>query len=394
MKIALLGCGYVADFYGKTLPNYPDITLAGAFDTDAARAKSFCDCYGGKPYPSFEALLADESVQMVLNLTNPRAHLETTSRCLEAGKHVYSEKPVAMNVADAAKLLAFAKLKGLRLASAPCSVLSETAQTLWQALRDGVIGNVRLIYANFDDGMIAPKLSPWTWTNERGVPWPAKDEFETGCTYEHAGYVLTWLAAFFGPVRRITAFASCQIPDKGIAVDTMAPDFTTGCLEYGAGIVARVTCGLVAPHDKSLTIIGDDGFLTVRDVRNDAGPVLLTRTPETGWRARIADSAGRLHRKLELWFPSLPGAGKHWHWTRRLPLVRQPRGRFVGPGKPVDFCRGPAELAAAIAASRPCRLSPELGLHMVELIESLQFPGRHGPAHALTTTFDPIEPSA
>ena len=85
MRIALLGCGYVADFYGKTLPNYPGLTLAGAFDTDAARAKSFCDLYGGTHYPSFEALLADESVQMVLNLTNPRAHLETTSRCLDAG---------------------------------------------------------------------------------------------------------------------------------------------------------------------------------------------------------------------------------------------------------------------------------------------------------------------
>jgi hypothetical protein len=195
-------------------------------------------------------------------------------------------------------------------------------------------------------------------------------------------------------VRRITAFASCQIPDKGIAVGAMAPDFTTGCLEYDGGIVARVTCGLVAPHDKSLTIIGDDGVLKVRDVRNDAGPVLLTRDPESGWRARFANLANRVRRKLDRWFPSLPGAGKHWSWTRRLPLVRKPHGRFVGPGKPVDFCRGPAELATAIAENRPCRLSPELGLHMVELVESLQFPGHHGPAHVLTTTFDPIEPSS
>lgn len=394
MKIALLGGGYVADFYGKTLPNYPELTLAGAFDTEAARAKSFCELYGGQPYASFEALLADKSVEMVLNLTNPRAHLETTSRCLEAGKHVYSEKPLAMKVEEAAQLLALAKQNGVRLACAPCSLLSETAQTLWKALREGVIGKVRLIYANFDDGMIAPKMSPWNWVNERGVPWPAQDEFEVGCTYEHAGYVLTWLAAFFGPVRRITSFASCQIPDKGIAVGTMAPDFTTGCLEYDDGVVARVTCGLVAPHDKSLTIVGDDGVLTVRDVRHDARPVLLTRTPETGWRARVTDRANRVQRKLDRWFPSLPGTGKHWHWTRQLPLVRPPHGRFVGPGKDVDFCRGPAELAAAIAGNRPCRLSPELGLHMVELIESLQFPARRGPAHTLTTTFDPIDPSA
>ncbi len=169
----------------------------------------------------------------------------------------------------ARELLELAKSKGLYLSSAPCSVLSETAQTLGKALRENIIGKVRLIYANFDDGMIAPNLSPWNWRNESGVAWPAKDEFEVGCTYEHAGYILTWLAAFFGPALRVTSFASCLIPDKGIAVDKMAPDFTVGCIEYGDGIVARLTCSLVAPKDKSLTIIGDGGVLSVPNVRND-----------------------------------------------------------------------------------------------------------------------------
>ena len=113
----------------------------------------------------------------------------------------------------------------LYLASAPCSLLSETAQTVWKAIRENAIGQVRLVYANFDDGMIAPKLSPWTWTNECGVPWPAKDEFEVGCTYVHAGYVLTWLAAFFGPAKTVTSFSSCQIPDKGIPVDRNGAGF-------------------------------------------------------------------------------------------------------------------------------------------------------------------------
>ena len=111
-----------------------------------------------------------------------------------------------------------------------------------------------LVYANFDDGMIAPKLAPWTWVNDCGVPWPAKDEFEVGCTFIHAGYVLTWLAAFFGPAKAVSAFSSCQIADKGIAVDGMAPDFSVGCLEFENGLVARVTCGLVAPRDNRLRL--------------------------------------------------------------------------------------------------------------------------------------------
>ena len=261
MNLAFIGCGYVAEFYGKTLGNYPSLKLVGACDRNAQNLDAFLCLWPARKYASLEELLADSSVELVLNLTNPRSHFEVTRSCLEADKHVYSEKPLAMDAEQAAELVALARRKDLYLASAPCSVLSETAQTVWKALRDGVIGKVRLVYANFDDGMIAPKLSPWTWRNDSGVLWPAKDEFEVGCTYEHAGYVLTWLAAFFGPALRTTSFASCQLPDKGIPVGSMAPDFTVGCIEYGDDVVARVTCSLVAPKDKSLTIIGDDGIL-------------------------------------------------------------------------------------------------------------------------------------
>jgi predicted dehydrogenase len=390
MRIAILGCGYVAEFYGKTLPNYPALKFFGAHDLDAQRQAAYLGMFPGRAYASLDELLADPAVELVLNLTNPRAHFETTRRCLLAGKHVYSEKPLAMTSAAAMQLVTLAREKNLRLASAPCSVLSETAQTLGKALRDGVIGKVRLVYANFDDGMIAPRQAPWNWRNELGAAWPAKDEFEVGCTYEHAGYVLSWLAAFFGPARRITAFASCQLPEKGIPVEQMAPDFTVGCLEYDQQIVARVTCGLVAPHDKSLTIIGDEGTLTVHNVRQDAGPVWLRRYVESGWRARVIGLANRAQRRLDAGFPGLPWRGHQWAWSRRLPLVRQPVGRFVGVGKPVDFARGPAELADAVREQRPCRLSAELACHLVELVEALQYSARRGPD--LKTTFSPLSP--
>jgi predicted dehydrogenase len=384
MNIAIVGCGYVAESYAKTLGNYPELDLIGAYDHNDRNLLAFSNRWSVPTYLSLELLLDDPSVELVLNLTNPRSHYELTKRCVAAGKHVYSEKPLAMDAAAARELVDLARRKNVYLASAPCSMLSETAQSVWLALREGVIGRVRLVYANFDDGMIAPKMSPWSWTNESGVPWPAKDEFEVGCTYEHAGYVLTWLAAFFGPATKVTSFAACLIQDKGVAVDSMAPDFTVGCVEY-SGVVARVTCGLVAPRDKSLTIIGDDGILSVANVRNDVCPVYVRSIPPRRWRAAIERRVNALLRRV-------PGWDREWHIWSRLPMARKPPPRLLGGEKPVDFCRGPAEMAHAIRHKRPCRLSPELGWHITELIERLQFPEKFGSNREMVSRFDPIEP--
>ncbi len=388
MNFAIIGTGYVADMYPVTLCNHPELKLTGAWDINENNLDAFLKRWPVKKYASLEALLADDSVDLVLNLTNPRSHVEITRRCLESGKHVYSEKPMGMTLTEARALAALAAAKNLLLASAPCSVLSTTAQTMWKAVRENVIGKVRLVYANFDDGMIAPRQQPWLWKSASGVAWPAKDEFEIGCTYEHAGYVLTWLAAMFGPAKRVTSFASCQIPDKGIAVEQMAPDFTVGCIEFADCVVARVTCGLVAPHDKSLTIIGDQGELFVGNVRNDDGPVLHRRVQLT----RLQSAITRRMPWLMRWLESRFSIRETDLFQRRLPPVRQITEILVGPGKPVDFLRGPAEMSAAIREKRPCRLLADFGVHIVELVEALQHPERFGGCKQMTTAFTPMAP--
>jgi predicted dehydrogenase len=387
MNIAVVGCGWVADSYGKTLENYPELKLVGAYDQNRENLESFSRRWSAKQYLSLEQALNDPSVEMVLNLTNPRSHYNVTKMSLEAGKHVYSEKPLAMDTEAASELAALAKNKNVYLATAPCSMLAETAQTLWKALHEGLVGRVRLVYANFEDGMIAPKLAPWQWRNEAGVRWPAQDEFEVGCTFEHAGYMLTWLAAFFGPAKRVTAFASCQLPDKGIAVEKMAPDFTVGCIEYSENIVARVTCGLVGPKNKSLMIIGDDGILDVPDLRDDVGPAYFQPVP---LRGRLGGIVSRMNRWSKS-FRAVCGM-EEWRYRKRLPLVGQSRGKLASDAKPVDFCRGPAELAAAVRENRPCRLSAELGIHVVELVETLQYPERFCARRQINSTFAPIQP--
>ncbi len=389
MNIAIVGCGYVATMYAKTLPHHGCLRLVGAHDSDPARIDSFVARWPSRRYATLDELLGDPSVETVLNLTNPRAHFEITRRCLERGKHVYSEKPLAMTAADAEVLVRMAAAQRLHLCSAPCSVLSETAQTLWHAIRSSAIGRVRLVYANFDDGMIAPSQAPWNWRDERGVSWPAKDEFEVGCTYEHAGYLLTWLCAYFGPARRVTAFASCQLPDKGIAVDAMAPDFTVGSIEFDAGVVARITCSLVAPRDKSLTVVGDAGVAFVTDVRNDRAPVFVR--PSNG--NRIEAAVQRRLRPITRWLEQrVPAAVIDRLAAKRYRPVKSAKPAAVAADKPVDFLLGVSELAEAIAAGRAPYLSPQLGAHIVEIIEALQHPERFGFRKTLTTTFPLMSP--
>lgn len=390
MPFAIIGTGYVADMYPVTLVNHPELRLVGAWDHNPANLEAFLRRWPGKKYASLDEVLADDAVELVINLTNPRSHFELTRRCLEAGKHVYSEKPMGMTLDEAQELAALAAQKNLLLASAPCSVLSPCAQTLWQAVREGVVGKVRLVYANFDDGMIAPRQQPWSWRSASGIAWPAKDEFEIGCTYEHAGYVLTWLAAMFGPARRVTSFASTQLPDKGLPVERMAPDFTVGCIEYDDNVVVRVTCGLVAPKDKSLTVIGDEGELFVGMVRNDHGPVFHRCARLTRMQSAVTRRVPWLLRWLEARFGI---SGWPVLFQTRLQPVSQAQERLVGPDKPVDFLRGPAEMAASLREQRPCRLSSELGVHVVEIISALQHPERGGRKELLTA-FPKMEPIA
>ena len=253
MNIAIVGCGFVADYYLATLPNHPDLRLIGVTDHNPDRAARFAAFHDVPKYDSLDALRHDDRVELVLNLTNPRSHFEVTRACLEAGKHVYTEKPLAMELEQARTLVELAEVRGLGLASAPCSLLGETAQTVWKALRERQVGTVRLVYAELDDGMVF-RMPYRKWASTSGTPWPAQDEFEVGCTFEHAGYYLTWLPAFFGPARTVTAFSACLVPDKQTdePLEHNAPDFSVACITFASGVVARLTCSIIAPHDHSI----------------------------------------------------------------------------------------------------------------------------------------------
>jgi len=379
MRIAIVGCGYVADMYLSLLKNHPVLELAGVTDRDPARSGRLASGYGTKDYGSLDRLLADASVPVVLNLTNPRNHAEVSRVCLDAGKHVYSEKPLATEWTEAVDLVERAERLGLTIVSAPSTVLGEAAQTAWKAVRDGRIGKPLLAYAEIDDGMVH-KENIRAWLSASGNPWPFQDEFEVGCTLEHAGYYVSWLAAIFGPAESVTSFASRQIVDKGTDApldppDT--PDFSVGCIRFRSGVVARLTCSIIAAHDHSLRIFGDGGTLRVHEAWDFASPVTISRWNKYTFRAAKRPILARL-----------VGLG-----PKTIPLVRRPDVRSDMPGgNRLDFCRGVVDLVESIRDHRPCRISPRFSLHVNEIVLTLQEPGKMGSPRQLTTTFEPVEP--
>jgi len=323
-------------------------------------------------YDSLDELLADPTVEIVLNLTNPRNHYEVSKACLEAGKHVYSEKPLAMEIPQAKELVALAESRGLQISSAPCSSLGEAAQTIWKAIRENAIGPVRLVYAEMDDGMIHREAYR-EWQSESGTPWPYKDEFEVGCTLEHAGYYVNWLTAFFGPAETVNAFSSCLIADKQTGCELSppdTPDFSVACIKFKTGVVARLTCSILALHDHRLNVIGEEGVLSIHDCWHYDSQVYIQRLTRTLIRRRVKMSTRK----------------------KKYPSVRKaPKFKPQGAAR-MDFCRGVAEMAATIQENRRSRLGADISLHNNELAIAIQNALETNGSYKLTTTFEPIVP--
>lgn len=366
--IAIVGTGFVADLYAASLQTFPDIAVTACWDRDAERLARFCAHWRLPAATGLDALLATGPA-LVLNLTNPAEHAGVSRAALDAGRHVYSEKPLATAMADAVALHDLAHARGVQLASAPCSILSRTAQTVAAALADGRVGTPRLVYAELDDDFIsqAPLAK---WHSESGTPWPIEDELRVGCTLEHAGYYLTWLMALFGPVETVAAASAKVTETSHLVSGDVAPDYSAATLFFASGMVARLTCSIVAPHDHHLRVFGDRGVLEVGDCWDNRAPVRVRRR-RTIRRRLINDPIARR---------VVPPAGTDH------PAVGR-RGAAS-----MNFMLGPAEMLDAIAAGRPSRLAGDFALHLTEVSLAIQASGRDRGTQRMTTRFAPPPP--
>jgi len=252
----IVGCGHIAGIYAKEIQASRSLQLAGFFDLDPSRAEALAENYGGKVYQSLEAVLADEEVPLIINLTIHHVHAEIIEKCLLAGKHVHTEKPMASTAAEARKLADLAAEKGLQLSSAPSTFLGEAQQKVREILQSNRAGKIRLAYAEINHGRIE------TW---HANPEPF---YEVGVLWDVGIYPVTLLTSLFGPVGSVQASADLVMPERkkkdGTPFTIGTPDFILAVLRFDCGLTARLSCNFYAkesPQGSSVEFHGDDGTI-------------------------------------------------------------------------------------------------------------------------------------
>lgn len=372
MNVVIIGCGYVADLYMATLKNYKDLNLLGVYDKNLERLKKFSSCYKVDTYTSLDSVMNDSNVNLILNLTNPQSHYEINKIALESGKHVYSEKPVALDVQKARELSKIAKKKKLIISSAPCNVLNRSCQSLFSAInKDKIIGKVLLIYANFDCGFYF-NTKPQEWQTLSGAKWPAKSEYETGNTVEHSAYMLNILALINGTATKVFSYSNKTYSKKNIKLDREAPDFSVGCIEYKNGSIARLTNSLLGPLDRSLTIIGENGKIFVKDIRDDNCPVYIKSDKK--FYVGIDGFISIWQQKFESALNFVPFFwGTRLRFYKKYKFVNKKNKYFSHKSKPVDFCIGILDLINSVKNKKDPILNIDLAIHVLEITNKLQY---------------------
>jgi predicted dehydrogenase len=348
MNIAIVGCGNIAGPYSKDIKQHPSLNLVGFSDIDPTRSQGFASEYGGKAYANLEELLADDDVELVVNLTIFQAHYEVIKQALQAGKHVYTEKPLTLQTDQALELVALAKSKNLKLAGAPITFLGEAQQTAMKLIRQGKIGDVRLVYAEINHGR------PESWH-----PNPAPF-YGVGPMLDVGVYPLALITALFGPAERLTAFAKTLKPNRvtkdGVPFTIQAPDFYVVHLEFPDGVLVRLTAnfyvGASTHQAEGIEFHGD---------------------------------VGSLH--LQSWFMANSSLSYAEFQQAYVPVELAQEAK-VG----LDWARGLQDFTDAIVENRASRVTGEHAAHVVEILEATNQSAKTGQTIELHSRFTPPEP--
>ena len=352
LGVAILGCGNIAEAYAQNLSIYPPIDLIGMADLEPQRAEALAAKFGCRAYPSLEAVLADDAVDLVVNWTIHHAHQETTTRCLEAGKHVHSEKPLALTYEGAQALVELARQKGLRLGCSPYTYMGEAQQTAWKLIREGRLGPIRVVYAEVNWG----RIEAW-----HPAPGPF---YQVGALFDVGVYPLTLLTTIFGPARKVWAYGAVLHPNRvtqeGVPFHIETPDFVVALVELENGPLIRLTTDFYVSRRSSK----QDGI----EFHGDMGTVYLASWHDFDVAVEFA----------EFNQPFQP-----------VPLVKE---GYRGSRHHVEWGRAVLEMVEAIAAGRPHRATGEQAAHVVEILDAVTQSMQTSQPVSIHSSFTPPAP--
>ncbi|MBO1766854.1 Gfo/Idh/MocA family oxidoreductase [Allobranchiibius sp. GilTou38] len=349
MNVGVIGVGVISAQYFAQFPSLPGLTVVAVADIDEARAAEVAAAQGVRAL-GVDALLAAPDIDVVLNLTIPAVHVDVCMRALRAGKHVFTEKPLGLTPQEAAPMLQLARSSGLRVGSAPDTVLGTGVQTARALLDSGAVGD--------------PVAASVQWASPGHELWHPHPQFYYqpggGPLFDMAPYYLSTLITLFGPVLRVSGVTRRSSrertvatgPEATAAVPVQVDTHVSAILEHRDGVTSTVTVSFEvwASRTPLFEVYGTSGTIAVPDPNWFAEPVEVWTTATGDW-AGVEVSAG------------YPDAG-----------------RGVGL----------ADMARAIETDRPHRASGDLAFHVLEIMDAvLLSAGRHEVVHLVSTVERP-----
>ena len=283
VNVGIIGCGNISGIYLEAGNKFDILNIVGCADIDMQRARAQAAKYGVQAY-EVDTLLADPSIEVVINLTIPAAHALVALAAVESGKSVYNEKPLAIEREDAQRLLALAEAKGVLVGCAPDTFLGGGLQTCRALIDSGVIG--------------APVAATAFMLSHGTEAWHPNPDFfyqrGAGPMFDMGPYYLTALTTLLGPVRRVTGSAQISFPERKITsqpfqgniIKVTTPTHVAGVLDFVSGPVATLVTSFDVWHAQvpRIEIYGSLGTLSLPDPNTFGGPVRVRLAEEKEWR--------------------------------------------------------------------------------------------------------------
>ena len=367
-KVGLIGCGHIAETYFRAEKYFNNIKIIKCADINLKAAKKCSKEYGIK-FLSVNEILKDQEVEIILNLTIPKAHYEISKKALLNGKHVYSEKPLAINLKDGKELLKISRRKKLYLGNAPDTFLGGGIQKSKELVEKNIIGKIKLGNAVF----AFPGIQSYHPNPE---PWFAK--LEGGPVIDMGPYYITALVNLLGPAKKVSGriingskYRTIGIgPKKGRKFKVNCPTTYLSTITFKNKTVIRLTLSfdVIAHQRNHIELYGEKGSMIVPDPNMFGGSVFTCKKLGDNWKEF---KTTKMH-------------------LGKINIRTQSSRANEAPTNANYRGAGLSEMAYSIEKKRKHLCNGEISLHVLDIITSIMKASKSGVNQSINT--DCIKP--